>query len=134
MDPNNQNNFPIGAPTDAPSFGAPINNQDGPTNHGYAGNVQSMSFSGRFSGGNMQPPSVGSVRPIVVSNPSAGYGGVYNYGSGQPPSLNDVGPRPGSQTGSSLTGNPSAGLVVPGMSMTAPNFKIYNPNAFQKDN
>ncbi|KAK1432561.1 hypothetical protein QVD17_09458 [Tagetes erecta] len=130
MDPNNPNNFPT---ADPPSFGAPTNNQNDPINHAYSVNVQSMSFSGRFSGGNMQPPSLGSVRPVVYSNPSAG---AYNYASGgqQPPSLNDVGRRGGSQTGSSLTENQFAGSVVPGMSMTAPNFKIYNPNAFQKDN
>ncbi|KAK1432562.1 hypothetical protein QVD17_09459 [Tagetes erecta] len=74
---------------------------------------------------------MGDVRPGVHSNPS-GLGGYYT--SDQPPSHKDVRPIGTSQTGSSITGNPVRGSVAapPGMSMTAHNFKKYNPTAFKK--
>ncbi|KAJ0893267.1 hypothetical protein HanPSC8_Chr09g0375711 [Helianthus annuus] len=73
-----------------------------------------------------QPLSIGSVRPLVPSLPSAEYD-AYR----QPPSLNDVRGPQGSQTGPSNPGfDPEA---VPGMSMTASNFKRMGPNAFKKD-
>ncbi|KAJ0534482.1 hypothetical protein HanRHA438_Chr09g0401331 [Helianthus annuus] len=80
-----------------------------------------------------QPPSMGAVRPIMVSQTS---GGVDHYANnGQPPSLNAVGARQGSQTGPSYTGNMIADPeALAGMSLTASTFKLVDPNAFQKDN
>ncbi|KAL8251488.1 hypothetical protein R6Q59_035181 [Mikania micrantha] len=113
-------------PTDPPSILNPTaNNQDGFD----AG----MSFSGRlgnsYNSSVGQAPSVGAVRPIVVSQPS-GTGNNYVYH--QPPSYNDATRRDGSQTGPSFTGYPDA-VAESGMSLTAPQFKKQNPNAFQKD-
>ncbi|KAL8251479.1 hypothetical protein R6Q59_035172 [Mikania micrantha] len=116
----------VQGPTDPPSILNPTaNNQDGFD----AG----MSFSGRlgnsYNSSVGQAPSVGAVRPIVVSQPS---GTGYRSVKDQPPSLNDVGKRDGSQTGPSFTGYSDA-VAEPGMSLTAPHFKKQNPNAFQKD-
>ncbi|KAI3725810.1 hypothetical protein L1987_65605 [Smallanthus sonchifolius] len=93
-----------------------------------------MSLSGGQGLNNsyVQPPSIGTVRPMVISQPS---GGGDHYADGQPPSLDAVGRRPTSQTGPSFTGNPTSDPEsVAGMSLTASNFKLYDPKAFNNGN
>ncbi|KAI3784501.1 hypothetical protein L1987_43600 [Smallanthus sonchifolius] len=93
-----------------------------------------MSFSGRQGLNNsyVQPPSIGTVRPIVISQPS---GGGDHYADDQPPSLNAVGRRPASQTGPSFTGNPTSDQESgAGVSLNASRFKMNNPNAFNNGN
>lgn len=76
-----------------------------------------------------QAPSIGSVRPYVVSQPG---GGFYSNDQ-QPPSHSDIHRREGSQIGSLLTADHPQG-VEPGMSLTRNNFKLFYPIAFQKEN
>ncbi|CAH1426807.1 unnamed protein product [Lactuca virosa] len=59
---------------------------------------QSETDKSYSSGGQSQPPSLGDVRQIVVSEPS---GSNHIYSDGQPPSVNDVGRREPSQSDAS---------------------------------
>ncbi|KAI3669083.1 hypothetical protein L6452_40306 [Arctium lappa] len=80
-----------------------------------------------------QPPSVGDMRPLVISQPS-GSRDLMSV-DGQPPSLNDVGGRGESQNGGSFTGggnqmfDPQAFV---GMSLVGKNFKKMYPMAYEK--
>ncbi|KAD0124600.1 hypothetical protein R6Q59_035183 [Mikania micrantha] len=117
----------LGGPTNPPSILHPTaNNQDRFVGGmSFSGRLQNYSYDTSFG----QPPSIGAVRPIEVSQTS-GTGNKYCYGP--PPSLNDVVRRDGSQTGPSFTRYQDA-VAEPGMSLPALQFKKHYPNAFQKD-
>lgn len=81
-----------------------------------------------YSGGG-QPPSVGAMRPGVISQPS---GSNQLYSDGQPPSLNDVGRRETSQTGVSAGHEVADAHEMAGMSLTRNNFRMLYAASYSK--
>ncbi|KAL4572755.1 hypothetical protein LXL04_019538 [Taraxacum kok-saghyz] len=77
-----------------------------------------------------QPPSLGAIRPGVLSHPS---GGNQMYTDGLPPSFTDFDRRETSHTGTSTGREVPEEYEFAGMSLTGNNFRRLHPDGFSKD-
>lgn len=114
------------------SYGGFVHGQQNSLNQFQGGSVSRGldDSGGGWYSNDAQPPSVGAIRPGVISHPS-GSNQIYSYGL--PPSFNDFDRRETSQTGTSTSGVVPEAYEFAGMSLTGNNFRRFHPDAFNKD-
>ncbi|KAL7589848.1 hypothetical protein Lser_V15G39960 [Lactuca serriola] len=117
----------IGGPIGGNPITADIHGQQNSTNEFQAGTFsRGIDYADWYSGGG-HPPSLGAIRPVVISQPS---GSNEIYSDGLPPSLNDLGRRQPSQTGASTEVADAHEMV--GMSLTRNNFRRLYEDSYSK--
>ncbi|CAH1433447.1 unnamed protein product [Lactuca virosa] len=119
----------IGGPIGGNPITADIHGQQNSLNQFQSGTFsRGIDYVDWYSGGG-QPPSLGAIRPVVISQPS---GSNEIYSDGLPPSLNDLGRREPSQTGASTGREVADAHEMAGMSLTRNNFRRLYEDSYSK--